>query len=242
MNADTRAAFSARTFRRAFSSHCKTGLLGLTMLAIGVVAPAEARTHHGHHATHHRYASAQAHVIQCVAFAQEASEVDLHGNARDWWAHAAGVYQRGHAPEAGSVLNFRPTSRMPLGHVAVVTDVVDSRTIQIDQSHWASRGISRDVSVIDVSPDNDWSEVRVELGHRGTYGSIYPTYGFIYARPAPDADDSDDNAPRVIEASATTHVHRHRPVTEVAEMPATVRGIDTTVPLSLDDAPNRNLR
>lgn len=215
----------------------------ITMIGLATLAAsgaAQARNHHHAGLAHHRYASAHAHVIQCVAFAKEASDVEIHGNARDWWGRAAGVYERGHAPEEGSVLNFRPTGRMPLGHVAVVTQVVDSRTIQIDQSHWNSRGISRDVSVVDVSPDNDWSAVRVELGHQGTFGSIYPTFGFIYPRAA-GADDGD-NAPRVIEATATQHVRRHRPVTEVAEMPATMRGIDTTVPLSLDDAPNRNLR
>ena len=36
----------------------------------------------------------------------------------------------------------------------------------------------------DVSPDNDWSEVRVELGDSSTLGSVYPTYGFIYDKPA----------------------------------------------------------
>lgn len=123
------------------------------------------------------------HVIQCVAYAKSASEVVLHGNARDWWHNAAGVYERGNAPEEGSVLNFRGIRRMPLGHVAVVRNVVNSRTIIIDQSHWAQAGISRNVPVIDVSPNNDWSAVRVALNNRsGTYGSIYPTYGFIYAR------------------------------------------------------------
>lgn len=124
-----------------------------------------------------------AHVIQCVAYAKTASDVMLRGNARDWWHNAAGVYDRGQAPESGSVLNFRATRRMPLGHVAVVHNVIDSRTITIDQSHWAQAGVSRNVAVIDVSPNNDWSAVRVALnGGSGNYGSIYPTYGFIYPR------------------------------------------------------------
>lgn len=123
------------------------------------------------------------HVIQCVAFAQAESAVELHGNARDWWYNAAGRYARGSAPEMGSVLNFRPVRKMPLGHVAVVRDVVNSRVIVIDQSHWAQNGISRNVRVVDVSPGNDWSAVRVELnGRSGSFGSIYPTFGFIYPR------------------------------------------------------------
>jgi hypothetical protein len=39
------------------------------------------------------------------------------------------------------------------------------------------------MSVIDVSANNDWSAVRVGLGQSGSYGSVYPTYGFIYDRP-----------------------------------------------------------
>ncbi|WP_278368499.1 CHAP domain-containing protein [Acetobacter orientalis] len=134
------------------------------------------------------------HVIQCVAYAKSASDVVLHGNARDWWHNAAGVYERGSAPEEGSVLNFRGVRRMPLGHVAVVRNVINSRTIIIDQSHWAQNGISHNTPVIDVSPNNDWSAVRVALNNKsGTYGSIYPTYGFIYGRrpgsaPAPKND------------------------------------------------------
>ncbi|GFE94217.1 CHAP domain-containing protein [Acetobacter persici] len=134
------------------------------------------------------------HVIQCVAYAKTASDVMLHGNARDWWHNAAGVYDRGNAPEAGSVLNFRSIRRMPLGHVAVVRSVVNSRTIIIDQSHWAQAGISHNVPVIDVSPNNDWSAVRVALNNRsGTYGSIYPTYGFIYPRSAGSHGSSSRN-------------------------------------------------
>ncbi len=126
--------------------------------------------------------------IQCVTFARADSGIELSGNASAWWDHAAGVYQRGNRPEAGSVLNFRANGSMRLGHVAVVDQVVDSRTIQIDHANWGGPGairggISRDIYVVDVSPTNDWSAVRVALGHSGEFGSIYPTYGFIYNRP-----------------------------------------------------------
>ncbi len=121
------------------------------------------------------------HVIQCVAFARSASDIQLKGNARDWWYNAEGVYERGKTPAPNSVLSFRPTRKMPLGHVAVVKEIVDSRTIIIDQSHWAQRGISHNTPVIDVSANNDWSAVRVALnGNKNAYGSIYPTHGFIY--------------------------------------------------------------
>ncbi len=122
--------------------------------------------------------------IQCVAFARSDSGIDLSGNANAWWDNAAGVYERGARPEAGSVLNFRSNSTMRLGHVAVVSQVVNPRVIEIDHANWNMRGgISRAISVVDVSRDNDWSAVRVELGHTGDYGSIYPTFGFIYNRP-----------------------------------------------------------
>ncbi len=126
--------------------------------------------------------------IQCVTFARADSGIELSGNASAWWDNAAGVYQRGARPEAGSVLNFRANGSMRLGHVAVVNQVVDSRTIEIDHANWGGPGavrggISRDISVVDVSPNNDWSAVRVALGHSGEFGSIYPTYGFIYNRP-----------------------------------------------------------
>lgn len=122
--------------------------------------------------------------LQCVPFARDNSGIALVGNAVTWWGKAAGLYERGSRPEVGSVLNFRATGRMNLGHVAVVSRVIDGRNVQIDHANWSSRGaISRNISVIDVSPNNDWSAVRVALGQSDDYGSIYPTYGFIYGRP-----------------------------------------------------------
>ncbi len=122
--------------------------------------------------------------LQCVPFARERSGIALVGNALTWWSKAAGTYERGSRPEVGAVLNFRATGRMNLGHVAVVSRVVDSRNVQIDHANWSSRGaISRNISVIDVSPNNDWTAVRVALAQGNEYGSVYPTYGFIYDRP-----------------------------------------------------------
>ena len=183
-----------------------------------------------------------AHVIQCVAFAKQDAGIIISGNARDWWYNAEGVYQRGHAPEAGSVLSFSATGRMPLGHVAVVSDVMDSRTIAIDQSHWGQAGISRDMVVKDVSENNDWTAVRVQLAHGGAFGSIYPTHGFIYAR-------SDEG--RVTPAVAYTPAEPVRPAArptrreiglEVAEMPDIHRGLDLSLTGIASDAPDRGLQ
>jgi len=195
--------------------------------------------HHGYYHRHVRVASA-AHVIQCVAFAKWDTGMDLSGNARDWWGRAAGTYERGNRPESGSVLAFRANERMPLGHVAVVSGTVDSRTIVIDQSHWNSRGIARDVEVKDVSENNDWTAVRVQLGHGGGFGSIYPTHGFIY--PRADRGELVANVthaamPSLDPAPADLRGRRHEAETEVAEAPA--RPIDLSIPF---DGPNRGLR
>jgi surface antigen len=152
-----------------------------------------AREHgHGHHELHyasyghHRhFASAQFHhsYLQCVPYAREVSHIDLSGDAFLWWAEAAGRYARGNTPVQGAVLNFRPIRRMPLGHVAVVTAVIDSRTIMVTQANWIPGTITNDVTVEDVSDNNDWSEVQVELGDGEKVGASYPIYGFIYNQP-----------------------------------------------------------
>ena len=150
--------------------------------------------------------------LQCVPFARAASGIELKGNAANWWEAAAGVYERGSRPEPGSVLNFRATGHMRLGHVAVVAAVIDGREIEVDHANWAGAGafkggVARGVHVVDVSPDNDWSEVRVALGGGGDYGSTYPTYGFIYDRP--------DSGMMVAEARRSAL----RGISEVAEAP-----------------------
>ena len=226
----------------------KTLIQGMVLTASCVVllptVQADARSHH-HSAHRHaaRYASRfGAPVLQCVAFARADTDIALSGNAANWWQNAEGVYARGAAPEIGSVLNFRANARMRLGHVAVVTSVIDSRTIQIDQSHWNSRGISRNVSVVDVSENNDWTAVRVGMGRDENYGSIYPTYGFIYARP--------DTTGRIITARSDVIVPRLgnqapsdlRNGTEVAEMPVMADGASLSSSSLSDDAPNRGLR
>ena len=192
-------------------------------------------------------------VIQCVAFAKAASDVALSGNARDWWYNADGVYQRGARPEVGAVLTFKENGRMPLGHVAVVSGLADSRTIVIDQAHWNSRGITRDIHVKDVSENNDWTAVRVQLGAGDAYGSIYPTHGFIYARPdagamvanTTHAPLPDMDQPPADLRTAQSRRHHRRAIVEVAEAPALPPPhamLDLTVGTIAIDAPDRGLR
>lgn len=122
----------------------------------------------------------RAYFISCVPYARQRSGISLPGNAWQWWGNAAGHYARGHSPAYGAVMVFRPIRRMPLGHVAVVSRIVNAREVLVDQANWMPAGqIRLAVPVVDVSSDNDWSEVRVGIGG-GHFGSIYPLYGFIY--------------------------------------------------------------
>jgi surface antigen len=124
--------------------------------------------------------------MNCVAYVRSVTGFDLSGNAWQWWNSADGVYSRGHQPVPGAVMVFSRTSEMSHGHVAVVREVRGSREILIDQANWVQgrhhRGlVSKAVSVIDVSPDNDWTEVRVEWMRSGDYGRVNPVQGFIYS-------------------------------------------------------------
>ena len=144
-----------------------------------------ARTSSSHAVTRHAVYHTASHAgwMSCVPYARSESGITLAGNAWQWWDHADGVYQRGTVPEPGSVLNFRANGRMRLGHVAVVSKVINDREIEVDHANWAGHGIMHDVPVVDVSENNDWTAVRVGLGRGDSFGSVYPTYGFIYDRP-----------------------------------------------------------
>ena len=222
-------------------------LVGVGLLLVSAAAEARHRGRSIHTRPAHTVHFFDLPVIQCVAFAKQDAGINIAGNARDWWSNAAGVYERGNRPETGSVLSFQESGRMPLGHVAVVSGVQDSRTIIIDQSHWNSRGITRDVVVKDVSDENDWSAVRVQLGRSEGFGAIYSTHGFIYSRPDPQFSPTDDHVKpgrNVIIAKIKTHqVQGHaRITTELAELSTTSRALDLTIGGISQDAPNRALR
>lgn len=120
--------------------------------------------------------------LQCVPFARDASGVEIYGDANTWWRQAAGRYPRSNSPAPGAVLVTRGYNNPGRGHVAVVTHVESSRIIRVDQANWLNNGeISVGVPVIDVSPNNDWTEVRVwhiPGGHWG--GRVYVAEGFIH--------------------------------------------------------------
>lgn len=131
-------------------------------------------------------------VGQCVPFARAASGVEIYGDAWTWWEQADGRYARGHMPRAGAVVVFARSGRLPLGHVAVVSRVVEKRVAMLTHANWSRQNGERghaeqDVTLFDVSPANDWSEVKVWFRDPdGLGGSVYPVDGFIYgnARPA----------------------------------------------------------
>jgi hypothetical protein len=178
--------------------------------------------------------------ISCVPYARQISGIQVGGNAWQWWGNAAGVYARGQRPEVGSVLNFRANGRMRLGHVAVVTQVVNPREVIVDHANWPSGGgrggISRGVAVVDVSEANNWSAVRVELGRESSFGSVYPTYGFIYNRPdtgtmmASVAHPAPQPAINPVPSDLRPMAERPWHTTEeVAEAPSARRRIDLSV-------------
>lgn len=120
--------------------------------------------------------------LQCVPFARQVSGIEIYGDANTWWARAAGRYPRSNSPAYGSVFVIRGYNTSRRGHVAVVTHVDSSRVIRVDHANWLNGGeISRGVPVLDVSPDNDWTQVRIwhiPGGHWG--GRVYWADGFIH--------------------------------------------------------------
>jgi len=120
---------------------------------------------------------------QCVTFARMFSGIQIFGDAWTWWDKAVGKYKTGFSPETGAVLVFKPVGRMTRGHVAVVSQVLTDRIVQITHANWGgSRGkVEEDVTVVDVSAKGDWSQVKVWYGPSRDLGTtVYPTYGFVY--------------------------------------------------------------
>ena len=130
---------------------------------------------------------------QCAAFARVFSGIEIFGDAWTWWSKASGHYAKGYTPEAGAVLVFKPQGSMRLGHVAVVSQVLTDRIIQVTHANWSRIGgargkIEQNVTVIDVSPSGDWSQVKVWYDPLKDLGTTsYSTYGFIYKSTASDA-------------------------------------------------------
>lgn len=129
---------------------------------------------------------------QCVPYARRISGVQIFGDAHTWWDRAAPRYQRGNVPQPGAVLVLSRTSKMTHGHVAVVKSIIDSRQINITHSNWGNDSKSRRIlyhsmRVQDISPKNDWTNLRLWNDEDGVFGFPYAARGFIYQHGAPVA-------------------------------------------------------
>lgn len=127
--------------------------------------------------------------LTCVPYARDRSGLPIRGDAWQWWEAASGSYQRSRAPRPGSVMVLKRTSRLPSGHVSVVARVVSAREIRVDHANWASGAgkgrVARNQPVVDVSPRNDWSVVRVWYPPIDGFGATtYPAHGFIHNQVA----------------------------------------------------------
>ena len=124
--------------------------------------------------------------VECAPFARALTGVQLTGNAEDWWRQAAGRYQRTSTPTVGGILLLRSSGRLPSGHVAVITRVISTRQVLVTQANWVHHHVTQDQPVLDVSPANDWSVIRMWWPPSAQMGiTDYPVLGFILPdRPA----------------------------------------------------------
>ncbi len=148
--------------------------------------------------------------------------MQIFGDAWTWWEKATNKYDEGHAPKPGAVLVFRSQGKMKLGHVAVVSQVITDRYIQVNHANWSPvdghRGrVEENVNVMDVSDKGDWSKVKVWYGPLNDLGTtVYSTYGFIY-----QAAQSGQNMGQQLVASITggnkdADAQKAQPATQVA--------------------------
>jgi hypothetical protein len=119
--------------------------------------------------------------IFCVEYARARSGLAVFGDAKFWWARAKNLYARASDPVENAVMVFTASKRLRLGHVAVVTHIISSREIRVDQANWQNHGeIDHSTPVKDVSSRNDWSQVRVWDMRSGGFGAhVYAVSGFI---------------------------------------------------------------
>jgi hypothetical protein len=128
--------------------------------------------------------------LECVPYARARSGVRLFGNAGQWWVSANGHYARGHMPLLGSVIVLTGYAGPGRGHLGVVSALVSDREIRVDHANWLGNGsIILADPFVDVSPDNDWTEVRVWNPLSGTWGlKTYLVAGFIGPSRTPRSD------------------------------------------------------
>jgi surface antigen len=127
---------------------------------------------------------------------------------------------------------------MRLGHVAVVSQVLTDRVIQVTQANWSliegRRGqVERDVTVIDVSPAGDWSQVKVWYDPIRDLGkTVYPTYGFIYQGTQNAAADAAETAVRTVAQTAMNQLTAAVPASSPAPARALTQAAGSTDQIS----------
>lgn len=132
--------------------------------------------------------------INCAPFARELSGIALYGDAASWWEQSRGRYKRANRPVLGAALVFRREPRLPAGHVSVVTRLIGPRQLAVTQANWVPGELDQDQLVVDVSPSNDWTEVRVWWPPARLLGSHeYSAYGFILP-PSPASREELETA------------------------------------------------
>lgn len=137
--------------------------------------------------------------LDCAPFARALSGVGLQGDAADWWQAAAGRYERSRQPEPGAVLVFARSPRLAHGHVAVVAKTVSAREILVTQANWEPGRVTADQPVLDVSPDNSWTQVRVWWpGTRQMGSAPYATRGFILPPRRTSPSEVAEATPRAL--------------------------------------------
>lgn len=165
-------------------------------------------------------------MLQCVPYARTVSGIQIYGDAHTWWGQAAGKYARGGQPRIGAVMAFKPHGRMELGHVAAVSQIIDSRTVLLRHANWSlingARGqIENDVRAIDVSENNDWSKVRVWFAPlQNIGGTAWPVHGFIYNEKPGKKDKQLASTSEKAKASLLDAVTKPAPVAKPPRMNA----------------------
>jgi hypothetical protein len=123
---------------------------------------------------------------QCALFAREFTGIHIRGDAWSWWDLAAqNDYPRRDAPHPNTIIVLRSTPQLPLGHVGIVKRIVGPREITITHANWGmddptKRIVHDSTAVVDVSPNNDWTQVRLWNAPAHAFGKVYFAYGFIY--------------------------------------------------------------
>ncbi len=154
--------------------------------------------------------------LECVPYAREASGITIYGDAHTWWDQAEGRFARGNRPSVGAVMALRPHGAMRLGHVAMVSKLVDRRTVLLRHANWSPingvRGqIEENVRAVDVSPGNDWSEVRIWYAPQQDLGTTHwPVAGFIYPAKASAAEKRQLQKPAPLARTKVTRAETLR--------------------------------